>query len=79
MDRQAVAFARSCATRYVRTKHPHGLGVEDRRVTLDFMELLNWQKAAVRRVMSEDSFRRHRRLMRYNKGRTKQKWVHGMQ
>ena len=29
MDRKAVAFARSWATRYVRTKHPHGLDVED--------------------------------------------------
>ena len=29
MDQQAVAFARSWATRYVRTKHPHGLDVED--------------------------------------------------
>ena len=29
MDQKAVAFARSCATRYMRTKHPHGLGVED--------------------------------------------------
>ena len=29
MDQKAVAFARSWATRYVRTKHPHGLDVED--------------------------------------------------
>jgi AraC-like DNA-binding protein len=29
MDQQAVAFARSWATRYVRTKHPYGLDVED--------------------------------------------------
>ena len=29
MDRKAAAFARSWATRYVRTKHPHGLDVED--------------------------------------------------
>ena len=29
MDRKAVAFARSWATRYVRMKHPHGLDVED--------------------------------------------------
>jgi len=29
MDQKAVAFARSWATRYVRTKHPHGLEVED--------------------------------------------------
>ena len=29
MDQKAVAFARSWARRYVRTKHPHGLDVED--------------------------------------------------
>ena len=29
MDQEAVAFARSWARRYVRTKHPHGLDVED--------------------------------------------------
>ena len=29
MDQKAVAFARSWATRYVRTKHPYGLDVED--------------------------------------------------
>ena len=29
MDQKAVAFARSRAARYVRTKHPHGLDVED--------------------------------------------------
>ena len=29
MDRKAVAFARSWATRYVRTKHPHGLDEGD--------------------------------------------------
>ena len=29
MDQKAVAFVRSWATRYVRTKHPHGLDVED--------------------------------------------------
>ena len=29
MDRKAVAFARSRATRYVRTKHPCGLDVEE--------------------------------------------------
>ena len=32
---------------------------EDRRVALDFMELLSWQKVAVRRGMSEGTFRRH--------------------
>ena len=29
MDQKAVAFARSWATRYVRTKHPHGLDEGD--------------------------------------------------
>ena len=29
MDQKTVAFARSWARRYVRTKHPHGLDVED--------------------------------------------------
>ena len=29
MDQKAVAFARSWARRYVRTKHPHGLDEED--------------------------------------------------
>ena len=29
MDQKAIAFARSWARRYVRTKHPHGLDVED--------------------------------------------------
>ena len=29
MDQKAVAFARSWATRYVRTRHPYGLDVED--------------------------------------------------
>lgn len=29
MDQKAVAFAHSWARRYVRTKHPHGLDVED--------------------------------------------------
>ena len=29
MDQKAAAFARSWARRYVRTKHPYGLGVED--------------------------------------------------
>ena len=29
MDQNTVAFARSWAKRYVRTKHPHGLDVED--------------------------------------------------
>ena len=31
----------------------------DRRVALDFMNLLSWQKVAARRGMSEGSFRRH--------------------
>ena len=31
---------------------------EDRRVALDFMELLSWQKVAVHRGMSEGTFRR---------------------
>ena len=35
------------------------LSPEDRRVALDFMELLSWQKVAARRGMSEGSFRRH--------------------
>ena len=35
------------------------LSPEDRRVALDFMKLLSWQKVAVRRGMSEGSFRRH--------------------
>ena len=35
------------------------LSPEDRRVALDFMELLSWQKVASRRGMSEGSFRRH--------------------
>ena len=34
------------------------LSPEDRRVALDFMNLLSWQKVAVRRGMSEGSFRR---------------------
>ena len=29
MDQKAVAFARSRAARYVRTKHPYGLDVEE--------------------------------------------------
>ncbi len=29
MDQKAIAFARSWARRYVRTKHPHGLDAED--------------------------------------------------
>ena len=29
MDQKAIAFARSWATRYVRTKHPHGLDAGD--------------------------------------------------
>ena len=29
MDQKAIAFARSGARRYVRTKHPHGLDAED--------------------------------------------------
>ena len=29
MDQKAVAFARSWARRYVRTKHPHGVDEED--------------------------------------------------
>ena len=29
MDQKTVAFARSWARRYVRTKHPHGLDEED--------------------------------------------------
>ena len=29
MDQEIVAFARSWAMRYVRTKHPYGLDVED--------------------------------------------------
>ena len=29
MDQKAAAFAHSWATRYVRTKHPYGLDVED--------------------------------------------------
>ena len=35
------------------------LSPDDRRVALDFMDLLSWQKVAVRRGMSEGSFRRH--------------------
>ena len=35
------------------------LSPEDRRVALDFMKLLSWQKVAARRGMSEGSFRRH--------------------
>ena len=35
------------------------LSPEDRRVALDFMDLLSWQKVAVRRGMSEGTFRRH--------------------
>ena len=35
------------------------LSPEDRRVALDFMELLSWQKVAARRGMSEGTFRRH--------------------
>ena len=35
------------------------LSPEDRRVALDFMELLSWQKVAARRGMSEGSFRRN--------------------
>lgn len=35
------------------------LSTEDRRIALDFMELLSWQKVAARRGMSEGSFRRH--------------------
>ena len=29
MDQKTVAFARSRAARYVRTKHPYGLDVEE--------------------------------------------------
>ena len=29
MDQKTVAFARGWARRYVRTKHPHGLDMED--------------------------------------------------
>ena len=32
MDQEIVAFACSWATRYVRTKHPHGLDVEDVKI-----------------------------------------------
>ena len=35
------------------------LSPDDRRVALDFMDLLSWQKVAVRRGMSEGTFRRH--------------------
>ena len=35
------------------------LSQDDRRVALDFMELLSWQKVAARRGMSEGTFRRH--------------------
>ena len=35
------------------------LSPDDRRVALDFMELLSWQKVAARRGMSEGTFRRH--------------------
>ena len=35
------------------------LSTEDRRIALDFMELLSWQKVAARRGMSEGTFRRH--------------------
>jgi AraC-like DNA-binding protein len=35
------------------------LSPDDRRVALDFMDLLSWQKVASRRGMSEGSFRRH--------------------
>ena len=34
------------------------LSQDDRRVALDFMELLSWQKVAARRGMSEGTFRR---------------------
>ena len=35
------------------------LSPEDRRIALDFMELLSWQKVAARSGMSEGTFRRH--------------------
>ena len=45
---------------------------EDRRVALDFMELLSWQKVAVRRGMSEGTFRR--RILAGFVARFKEAW-----
>ena len=42
MDQKTVAFARSCARRYVRTKHPHGLDEED--VENRILEALHYNK-----------------------------------
>ena len=42
MDQKTVAFARSWARRYVRTKHPHGLDEED--VENRILEALHYNK-----------------------------------
>ena len=42
MDQKTVAFARSWARRYVRTKHPHGLDEED--VENRILESLHYNK-----------------------------------
>ena len=50
MDQDAVAFARSWARRYVRTKHPHGLDEED--VENRILESLHYNKDK-RRALSK--------------------------
>ena len=50
MDQDAVAFARSWARRYVRTKHPHGLDEED--VENRILEFLHYNKDK-RRALSK--------------------------
>ena len=49
------------------------LSPEDRRVALDFMELLSWQKVAARRGMSEGTFRR--RVLAGFVSRFKETWL----
>ena len=49
------------------------LSPEDRRVALDFMELLSWQKVAAMRGMSEGSFRR--RVLAGFVSRFKEAWM----